>query len=364
MCETVDWVTWLFVVLALANFCVHEAWYRSFDMRPRQPKKEIKRISNKVVASVATTAFFVAIAFSQLTQMFPLYVNVLGYIASLAAILYVGWRSKSLSAMGIVTKTFILFAACLLFCALFGTATYTQYDHENHIDLVFQDSDLLTIWRKLVITYDLGRMRNYLLRLGIPVPDTIPTIGVERNNFSCTTGSNPRPDQVFRAIFKVGLPCMTHRKVITSFYLRYVIQSNPSYKDVLLRPDQKSMNMYFAHLDIESAFMDYLNWSFWDESTSIDNLRCDPTGVSPFGLLGRADLLWKIRQTFGHEFTDGLVAYSLRATAADPLEGYDDNIGVYLGRKLKIGASVRDDGTRWPNILSILREAGFPVEQI
>jgi hypothetical protein len=46
------------------------------------------------------------------------------------------------------------------------------------------------------------------------------------------------------------------------------------------------------------------------------------------------------------------------------LEGFDQNVGVYLARKLKIGAQVKDDGTKWPEILKLFKQAGVPVEKI
>jgi hypothetical protein len=92
-------------------------------------------------------------------------------------------------------------------------------------------------------------------------------------------------------------------------------------------------------------------------------MGCDPD-LSFTGLAGHADVLWQIRETFGPNFADTLVALSLRATVDDPLYGYDEDEGVYLGRKLKEIDSVVDDGTKWPKILDILREAGIPVERI
>ena len=308
-CQTVDWVTWLFVLLAVANFIVGEYWPVRHKHNFKQPV-----LTKEWSFGIATFALFIALAFLGLGQMYPWWANTCIYVVALAVIVLCGWWCDlRWTIAGRIAATL----GALVYVGVFGVGVFKQFDHENHIDLVFEESDALTSWRRTVIDYDLGRVKSYLTILDIPVPDKIPTIGVERGNSNCTSELNAAPRPTFLSTFKVGTQCIGDRHVLTSFYVNYVIESIPASKPIALNTrDPDSVERYLRFVVTNFAFASYLDWSFWGEQP---DFGC---GVnSGIGLVGRADLLWKIREALGKDFTDQLIAYSMRITIDDPLAG-------------------------------------------
>jgi hypothetical protein len=341
-----DWGTWAFVIYAVMLFVLDR--FLLPLPSPKRKRKSTKPVLTKEWAfGIGTLALGIDLAFLSLGQMFPWWANTCIYVAAFVIVLLCGlWCDLKWTQTG----RSVAVAGGILYWVIFGVGIYKQYDHENHIDLVFQDSDLLSGWRKMVITYDLGRMKNYLASLDIPVPGKIPTIGVELGNANCSGGSFPPSKPIFRSTFKIGKDCIANRGVVTSLYIDYIVPAPSNFK---------SAGDLVRLIALEGAFKDYLDWSFWGGRES---MSCDPQSI--LGLIGHADVLWRIREVFGRDFADKLVAYSLKATVADPWEGYDPDMGIYLGRKLKIGDSVEDDGTKWPKILEILKEGGVPIDKI
>jgi hypothetical protein len=354
MCELAIWPILAFAVYAAAIFMGTELWYRSMDLRPRRHYQKKPILTRTSACWIFGIAFTTAVAFLGIIQVFPWWGNASMYVVAFVVMVACGlfcdlnW-----------TRNTIILATVFgsLYVAIFGFAIYRQYVREYPIKLVFQESQLLSPWRKMVITHDLRRMARYLHDLGVPVPENVPTIGVERGNSNCTTTSNAVP--VFRSMFKLGTDCISNRRIMTGLYLSYVIESMPSPRSLTLDThDQKSIAKVINVFFLLRAFESYFQWSFWGDKS---DTMCD---MSWTGNRGGASLMWKIRSALGKDFTDELMVYSLLAANNDPFERYDDDDAIYLGRKLKIGDDVIDDGTKWPTILSILRESGIPVEKL
>jgi hypothetical protein len=338
-------VSIVYVLMALGSFFLVQ-----------EPKGAYSALTNifaiprGLSAGIFATVFAFACSCSGL-GMFPWWGNTCVYLAAFAIIALVGlWSDIQWTRSGRIAAV----VGYGLYFAFFGFASNKQYEKENHIDLVFQDSASLSAWRKLVISHDLAQMRAYLLSLHIRPPVAIPTIGIQESN-GCGAGENNAISKpIFRSTIKISSGCICNRRLITGFYVDDTFESLRVFKST----DFQSPWDFVRFDVIRGGFESYFNWSFWDEAPSPGKPG------SARGMVGRADILWKIRETFGQGFTDELVAYSALATIADPQEGFDQDTGIYLARKLKIGASVKDDGTKWPKILQILKEAGVPIEKI
>jgi hypothetical protein len=339
-------VSIVYVLMALGSFCLIQ-----------EPKAAYSALTNMFTLprgwsnGIFTTTLAISFVFLGLgyTGMFPWWVNASAYLVSLVVIVFVSvWSKIEWTRSGRIAAV----GGYVLYCAFFGIVSYKQYEKENHIDLVFQDSKYLTSWRKTVIRHDMAQMKAYLLSLNIPVPLAIPPIGVQESS-GCGAGENNailKP--IFRSTIKINSGCVCNRRLITSFYVEDAFESSRPSKSVNFQPSE-----FIRFVALRAAFESYFNWSFWGKAASLGDLDSE-------GIVGGVDILWKVRETFGQDFTDELVAFSALSTIADPLEGFDQDTRIYLARKLKIGASVKDDGTKWPKILQILKEAGVPIEKI
>jgi hypothetical protein len=91
------------------------------------------------------------------------------------------------------------------------------------VNLIFQDSPLLTDRVKDQITRDLSAFREYFLRLGIPVPIEFPAIGVSKGPGSSEAHVlDALPP--YRSNMKVAAGWFLNRRSFTEQYANYMIE--------------------------------------------------------------------------------------------------------------------------------------------
>ena len=231
----------------------------------------------------------------------------------------------------------------------------------GEIKLQFKASPFFNHKTRGRITHDITRFRDYFVRLGIPVPMEVPPISLAPGEN--TSGiSTPPGLPTYRGTVQIGKKQVSKPSAATGAYCGYAINRifwdtdspfQPWYGDM----PNPNINALGGMMILEQGLSGYFNSSFWNE-------QLQPP------MMPWAYRLWRIREKFGRDFTDRLVAVALRSMIDNPNEGRDKPmdfsfIDVYFARKLKIGDSVIDDGmSRWPEILNILKEEKVPVEQI
>jgi hypothetical protein len=211
------------------------------------------------------------------------------------------------------------------------------------MQLIFQDSPLLTNEIKHQVTQDISAFREYLLRLRIPVSDDFPPIGVSDGPGSTQAqiaGSLP----TYRSSVKITRGWFVNRRAITEQYAYYAIN------DVLTRgAAQHRGGSALQDMIASSALSQYYNWSFWDHKPNAEGGHW-------------SSQLWDIRSSFGKDFTDQLLGFTIKSILDSPEEGADANFDIYFHHKLQQGDSVIDsDPERMSKITNIIEKSGINV---
>jgi hypothetical protein len=224
---------------------------------------------------------------------------------------------------------------------------------QGPIQLTFKSSPLFTSKTKQRITRNLTLFRDYLVQLEIPVPIEFPPIGTrepeDKDDVTAIQGVNPTGAAYTGEIILTD-SIASDPFQITSAYSSYTIQQL-----LLAKPVGNSTNLegksavkptdVFQFIFAINGFADYLNMSFWNRSPE-----------NPTALLGG---LWEVRQTFGKEFADQMVRYTLRATRDNPPKR-NTGYGAYIMENLKVGEGVVDNGGRWPRVEEAMRKNNYP----
>jgi hypothetical protein len=302
------------------------------------PKKSIPRAILELILAFVFTVVGAS-------EMFPLKVNVLLYLSALALVWFgVKQATESKTKRAKIGWPVVALLVSLL---LIYFPLQRQYNREINLHIHFKESPDFFWWRRQIITHDIARMRDYFISLEIPVPEDLPAIGVQTGPNSGTCGQVTPPGlPLYRSEIVIGESSVKNRQTVTSCYSDYVVGSVMS-KALAgipwpIPPDR--IGELGEQLMLSSGFSQYFVWSFWDAKT-------DTPG---FGIW-----FWDIRERLGSDYTDRLAAATLRATSDSPAEGRDDNVGLYLAAKIKIGESVVDNEcSKWPQIESVLLKGG------
>jgi len=250
------------------------------------------------------------------------------------------------------------------------------------IALTFKSSPLFNHSVRQHVTHDFTRFRDYLVTLEIPVPTDVPPIGTLEtegaDDVTETQSSTAEGRPTYESALVLNKKILTNSNELTKVYCEYsmklIFASGTPLKEVqsvhsatsssqsqvlrLMHPtgrgEQTPISPLLTVTQAEEIFLvrellsDYLNTSFWNKKPA----------RAP-ALLGA---LWDIRDKFGHEFTDGMVAYTLRASIDEPYRAEGD-YQIYFLEKLKIGEDVKDnESNKWLDIQKILEMNGFPVK--
>jgi hypothetical protein len=225
----------------------------------------------------------------------------------------------------------------------------------------FKEAPQFTWWRRQIIIHDMVSAKDYLLKLGIPVPEEVPLIGIDTNPKGCPVSIGAGP-QVYLETMNMGSDRIRDRSAPTCAYFGYVVGSklglrspNVSAQDFLPSPNLKTqnflntMNLQFYLLG-DLSF--YFNSSFWN---------VDPD-AGPGPGFAWVKIFWGIRSLFGKSFTDQLVAYFFKTVIDDPQQGQSENVDFFYSRRLKTADSIMDNGmSKWPQIVAIINKNGIPT---
>jgi hypothetical protein len=238
----------------------------------------------------------------------------------------------------------------------------TLHPSDGDIRLTFKSSPLYTERVQRRITRDLTSVRDYLIRLGIPVPIDLPPIGTlkkeGRDDMTTTYSYTPPGVPTYQWKLMLDETIVNDRVQITNLYCQYVMQVllfGPESPFGDLPQTMENTGNWSEVTTIDEGLSTYLNFSFWNKVRQ----------KRPFALTGfLPGALWDIREKLGRDFTDQMLGYTLKAMADGPRENMQENIGDYFMRKLKIGESVVDnDGRRWREIEDILHRHKFPLSK-
>ena len=128
----------------------------------------------------------------------------------------------------------------------------------------------------------------------------------------------------------------------------------------ILQNSQRAESFRFMASDTAVV---YLNRSFWNFGGPEMAMICQTKAPRQSGD-GDAPLpvsyLWTIRMKYGKQFTDNLVAFTLRAIVDKPYDPSENHFSGYLYRRMSIAESVVDSGrAKWPDITNILTQCDW-----
>lgn len=213
----------------------------------------------------------------------------------------------------------------------------------TRMHLLFQDSPVLTSTVRQQITEDLSAFREYLLSLGIAVPEEFPPIGVSNDPGSAQSrawGSLP----TYRSGARINQGWVLDRRAITEQYVDFVIAEM-----LRRRTEQHPASSGMQDMIAASAISRYYNCSFWD---------CKADNAGGYW----SSQLWEIRRVVGKQFTDRLVGFTLKSILDNPEEGADPNFDVYFYRKIQVADSViNNNAEKMGEIKAIIERLGINV---
>jgi hypothetical protein len=299
---------------------------------PPPPMSAIKqqRIGTDRFIAVSSGAVAIVLAFVGLTEMFPLWINLIVYAGGVMSILFAVWRWERSENWSSLHKTAVLSSSLIVYCALLAFPVAKQYAKEMNVNVIFKDSPSLPWWRKLVIIHDISNMQEYLSSLGIPKPSYLPPVSVE-DNVEC--GQTTPPDvPKYRSTITLG----RDRYSVTWCYADFVVGQLILTKDPPRIPRLMASQLFFPR---------YFAATFWNKK---------PTGA-PL-------LFWNIREKLGNATGDKLIATTLVVISDDstfcpsfsPSDWYP-----YLAEQIRIADSITDSGcSNWPVISEVLKKDG------
>ena len=197
------------------------------------------------------------------------------------------------------------------------------------LHIIFKDSPAFTPEVKIQISDLMEDFSGYLAHLDIPVPDRLPPISIDSAmpHGGGAMGSPQEP--YYRSNLVLSKSAATDPKQLTDVIGVHIIDS------ILENPKYYSGNALYAMGSGHSLRM-YFKWSYWNDKGNEGDRW--------------ADAFWEIRQKYGQEFTDRLVAFTLRAMMDGPKEpppkvgpGDISKIDGYIYKNVLIADSVVDN---------------------
>lgn len=210
---------------------------------------------------------------------------------------------------------------------------------KTHVHLIFQDSSVLTGHLQNQLERDISAFREYLIRLGIPVSDGYPPIGVSNGPGAAQTRSMGQLP-TYRSQVSITQGWFVDRRAVTPQYVDYAISGA-----LQKRPPKSTLQDMMA----ASAAGQYFNGSFWNYK---------PKAEGGYW----ATPMWDVRSRFGKDFADRLLAFAVKSMIDSPDEGAHCNFDLYFYHKLQQGYSVIDsDPYRMTEITRIVGMSGIDL---
>ena len=214
---------------------------------------------------------------------------------------------------------------------------------------LFKASPLFTEARKERIVRDFTAFKSYTDHLGLnTTPSRLPIgIGGHGGGYTGIVLSEEKLDDKTEA---------------TQAYAEYVVNGMIPIRTTFVDGAAAHTADYMARVTLAPDFATYLNWSFW--------------GGKHDGASGYLAAFWEMRETFGKEFTDLLIAYTIKSFSQDVPTPFDGRllesgvphkipnklIDLVLLPHLARGDGVVDNNaSKMPMIEKILTENGIYV---
>jgi len=190
---------------------------------------------------------------------------------------------------------------------------------------LFKDDPLFTPERKARITKDLIEFRAYLARLGFDVPSHRLPIALDTLGHKVTLGPNPRQVGVSADQISVRPEKIDDKTEPTQSYAEYVIEKalQMTITPRMFDPAQSATADFHAREFIGYDFATYFNCSFWNKK----NDEAQDWQAA----------FWEMRERFGKEFTDLLLAYTVKSFLEEPMPRQ------FAQHRLTGGTSIRDE---------------------
>jgi hypothetical protein len=217
---------------------------------------------------------------------------------------------------------------------------------KKKLNLVFQNSPLLTDKVKGQITEDISAFHEYFIRLDLPAPDNFPPLGVSDTPGSAQSrimGLLPN----YRSDVKINQNWFLDRRALTEQYVNYALEQM-----LRGRTPQHPGVSDMQDMIVATAVSQYYNWSFWDHKEEAEGGYWSTQ-------------LWEIRCKLGKKFTDSLVGYALKLMLDNPEDGADPDFDLYFFSKLKTADSIIDSNAEnIGKIKEIIEKSGVNVTQV
>jgi len=306
--------------------------------------KSSKPLTTDRVLVIVPGLLSFALTIVGIREVYPFWLNLTFYLAALVGIILAVWQWERNSSWRWPKKLRRVTAYAAVYLAIVAFPVWNQYEREISIRISFKDSPSLTWYRKQRVMHDISAFKKFLTDLDINVGSEIPPI---------TTGGGrgfhtPADKPVYRGELMVPNDQIKDPMAVTTTYGTYAIDKFFEHSEIA-----RSTNVhdYLIAVQVGHGLNQYLNWSFWS--------RMGPM-PDPY-----AAIFWHIRSTLGSDFTDRLAASTLKVTADSPQEGFDPRLSIEIWRKVKIADSiVESNASRWPQILTILKNEGQPVDML
>ncbi|MFZ0912598.1 MAG: hypothetical protein WBQ76_07805 [Candidatus Korobacteraceae bacterium] len=303
-------------------------------------------LSTKQWLPIASVLLAVVLALIGLQDVFPLWLNVVFYAAALLLFLYSCWKWETTALWSRGRKIWGAVLVVMIYGCFVAFPITKQYQREVNIKLTFKTSPELSWWRRLVITRDIYKFRDYLTSIGISVQPNVPPIAV-----SWTSGGGsvtPPSLPMYRSELLIGRGEVRDRRKVTESYANYEIELIIG--KTLMR--DRNITIFSKAMLSTLGIADYFSQSYWNEPPP------------PAERLPSVRLLWDIRNKEGAEFADLLAAAALNTLGDDPVVGDPNPNGVWV-RALMIGDSVVESQCeRWDDVRKILVDNGVHEEFI
>jgi pimeloyl-ACP methyl ester carboxylesterase len=213
------------------------------------------------------------------------------------------------------------------------------------LQLSFKNSPILTPTIEKGITRDLSAFREYLTGYGLELTDKYPPIGIVDNAPGSTQAHTSDNKPLYRSEENISAGWILDRREITAGYSYYLLA------DFLRnRTEGRESASMLADMQAASAFSKYFNWSFWSDGPAAREGLWDAQ-------------LWNLRQQFGDDYTDRLVAYALKIMRDTPQDILSADFNVYCFNALREAAKVVDSEPelRIATIREIIERSGIDL---
>jgi hypothetical protein len=234
----------------------------------------------------------------------------------------------------------------------------------NPDGFLFKDSPLFTLRRKQLTAKKFTEFKAYLAEVGIDVPKGFPPIGIETDKTMAphvTTSSGAAyHDTIWMKADQLDDP-----RMITQNYSGYVFstlltkpmiakfQALPREEPLDSEARRKVMQEDDSRWNAELAMFRYFTWSYWGRPEK-EQTVCPYHQSMLF-----VSYLWQIRETYGKDFTDRLLAYTTREMIDNPSEP-NETFPMWFLQSISNANSVVDNKSeKMPAIRQILNQCGW-----